>query len=74
MSKKMIDTLIKIGGSISENGSREQLEILGQTLYDIYINQKKFLIISGGGIFGCRFRVWIGYRFGIHRPLGERCK
>jgi aspartokinase-like uncharacterized kinase len=51
LSKNAIDTLIKIGGSISERGSREQIEKLGQILYDIYSNQKKFLVLSGGGIF-----------------------
>jgi aspartokinase-like uncharacterized kinase len=51
LSKNVIDTLIKIGGSISENSSRKQIETLGQVLYDIYINLKKFLVSSGGGIF-----------------------
>lgn len=51
MSKHAFDTLIKVGGSISEKGSREQFKSLCQMLYNIYINQKRFLGLSGGGIF-----------------------
>ncbi|NHK30317.1 MAG: hypothetical protein FK730_03125 [Asgard group archaeon] len=48
---KQFDTLIKVGGSISEKDSFEQLRILGQTLNEIYLQHKDIIILGGGGIF-----------------------
>ncbi|NHJ46815.1 MAG: hypothetical protein FK733_03415 [Asgard group archaeon] len=45
------DTLIKVGGSISERGSHKQLRILGQELHEIYLQKKNFIILGGGGVF-----------------------
>lgn len=51
MPKDIIDTLIKIGGSISEKGSKEQFVSLCQMLYQIYSKKKSFLVLPGGGVF-----------------------
>ncbi|MHA1212950.1 MAG: amino acid kinase family protein, partial [Candidatus Heimdallarchaeota archaeon] len=44
-------TLIKVGGSITERGSRSQIKELGQIITEQYEKWGNFIIIPGGGIF-----------------------
>lgn len=43
--------VIKFGGSITENGSIQQIESIGKILAEIYSVKKNFVIVPGGGSF-----------------------
>ncbi len=46
-----INTIIKLGGSITERGTLKQIILLGKTLSALFEKTKNFMIVPGGGIF-----------------------
>ncbi|NHJ32325.1 MAG: hypothetical protein FK732_05650 [Asgard group archaeon] len=46
-----IDTIIKLGGSITERGTLKQIIQLGKTLSVQFENKQNFAIVPGGGLF-----------------------
>ncbi len=46
-----IDTIIKLGGSITERGTLKQIVQLGETLSSLFDRKQNFAIIPGGGLF-----------------------
>ncbi|NHJ84832.1 MAG: hypothetical protein FK734_05185 [Asgard group archaeon] len=57
MDQTSVDTLIKIGGSITENGTLKQLLELGEELNYCFKSIKKFVVVPGGGRFAEEVRV-----------------
>jgi len=46
-----IDTIIKLGGSITERGTLKQIIQLGKTLSSLFDHRQDFAIVPGGGLF-----------------------
>ncbi len=49
--KEKITTVIKFGGSITERGTKQQINQLGEILSKLFFTKRNFIIVPGGGIF-----------------------
>ena len=56
----VIDTVLKIGGSVTENRSINELKELGEIIYEAFQISNNFVIVPGGGIFAMLLKVWAG--------------